>query len=225
MKSMNWRKKSSKNGLLYLILDKEVTDKAGLNIFSLADKLASLEIDIFQLRVKTTSDKEYLSIATKLSKIIRKRKKIFIVNDRADIARLSKASGVHLGENDIKVSQAREILGKQAIIGKTIHCLKELVRLENEERKQTDKVNYISFGPVFKTKTKPNLKPLTSNKLKKLVTKSKKLMFAIGGINKYNINSLLESGITNIAICRGIIMAKNLKISVKEYKKCLKKVS
>ena len=160
-------------------------------------------------------------MAAGLSKIIRKRKKLFIVNDRADIAHLSRASGVHLGESDISVAEARKIVGKQAIIGKTIHCLKELEVLKNKK----DKVEYISFGPAFRTKTKPGLKPLTSKKLKALISKSKKLMFAIGGINQYNIDSLLESGIKNVAICRGIILAKNLKTSVNHYKKCLKKVS
>jgi len=225
MKSMNWKRKSSKNGLLYVILDKEVIDKAGINIFSLTAKLAHFGVDIFQLRVKGISDKEYLSIAAGLSKIIRKRKKLFIVNDRADIALLSKASGLHLGESDISPKQAREIVGKQAIIGKTIHCLEELKRLNDQERKPGSQVDYTSFGPVFKTKTKPSLNPLTSKKLKDLISKSKKLMFAIGGINQYNIESLLESGIRNVAICRGIILAKNLKTRVKEYKKCLKKAS
>jgi len=213
------KRKSSKNGLLYVILDKEVTDTAGINIYSLADKLAFFGVDIFQLRAKGISDKECLSLATTLSKIIRKRRKIFIVNDRADIAYLSGACGLHLGENDISLSQARKIVGKQAIIGKTIHYLKELKDLDPEK----SKLDYISFGPAFRTKTKPGLKPLTSEKLKILIGKSKKLMFAIGGINQYNIETLLESGIKNVAICRGIILAKNLKTRVKEYKQCLER--
>ncbi|NQT28046.1 MAG: thiamine phosphate synthase [Candidatus Omnitrophica bacterium] len=218
---MDWKKQSSKNGLLYVILDKEVIDKAGLDIFSLADKLAHFGVDILQLRTKGIPDKEYLSIACKLSKIIRKRKKLFIVNDRADIAYLSKASGLHLGEYDISSKQARKIVGKQAIIGKTIHCLKELERLNVKE----DKVEYICCGPVFKTKTKPDLKALTSEGLKALTCKSKKLIFAIGGINQYNIESLLKSGIKNIAVCRGIVLEKNLKTTVKRYKKCLNRAS
>ncbi len=218
---MNWKRKSSKNGLLYVILDKEVIDKARINIYSLADKLAYFGADIFQLRAKGISDKEYLSLAIKLSKIIRKRRKIFIVNDRADIAYLSGACGLHLGESDISLSQARKIIGKQAIIGKTIHSLKELKVLDARE----SELDYVSFGPAFKTKTKPELKPLTSKKLKVLIAKSKKLMFAIGGINQYNIETLLKSGIKNIAVCRGIILAKNLEISVKKYKKCLNRAS
>ncbi|MCK4912941.1 MAG: thiamine phosphate synthase [Candidatus Omnitrophica bacterium] len=222
---MNWKRKFSKNGLLYVILDKEVTDKAKINIFLLADKLAYFGVDLFQLRAKGLSDKECLSIATKLSKIIQKRRKMFIVNDRADIAYLAGASGLHLGENDISPFQARKIIGKGTIIGKTIHSLGELKNLNTQERIDGAKIDYVSFGPTFKTKTKPSLQPLASEELKILIKKSKKLIFAIGGINQYNIDSLLDSGINNIAICRGIILAKNLKTTVNNYKKCLNKVS
>jgi len=224
MKSMSWKKKFSKNGLLYVILDKEVTDKAKINIFLLAEKLAYLGVDIFQLRAKGLSDRKYLTLATKLSKIIKKRKKMFIVNDRADIAYLSGASGLAIAEDYTSPSQARKIIGNKAIIGKTIHSLRELENLRSQERIDRAKIDYISFGPAFKTKTKPNLKPLTSRKLKTLIEKNKKLIFAIGGINQYNIDSLLESGIKNIAICRGIILAKNLKTTINNYKKCLNKV-
>ena len=102
---MSWKRKSSRNGLLYVILDKEVIDKAEANIFSLADKLAHFGVDILQLRAKGISDKEYIYLAKKLSKIIRKRKKLFIINDRADIAYLSNASGLHLGEGDVSVKR------------------------------------------------------------------------------------------------------------------------
>lgn len=219
MKSMSWKRKSSRNGLLYVILDKEVIDKAEANIFSLADKLAHFGVDILQLRAKGISDKEYIYLAKKLSKIIRKRKKLFIINDRADIAYLSNASGLHLGEGDVSVKEARKILGKQVIIGKTIHSLKELKNLRETN------VDYISIGPAFKTKTKPGLKPLTSKKLKTMIIKSGKLIFAIGGITQYNIEPLLESGIKNLAICRDILLAKNLKTRIEKYKKCLKKAS
>jgi len=225
MKSMDWKKKFLKNGLLYVILDKEVIDKAKINIFLLAKKLAYFGVDIFQLRAKGLTDKEYLSIATKLSKVIQKRKKLFIVNDRADIAFLSKASGLHLGESDISFAKARKIIGKSAIIGKTIHSASQLDNLKAQEHREGTKVDYISFGPAFKTKTKPNLEPLASNELRILIKKSKKLIFAIGGINQYNIDSLLESGIRNFAICRGIILAKNLKTTINNYKKCLNKAS
>jgi len=211
------KKKLSNSGLLYVILDKEIIDKADKNIFSLADKLCLYGADILQLRAKNTKDKELLSIAKRLSNIIHKHKKIFIVNDRADIAFLSGASGLHLGKGDLSPEEARKIVGKKIIIGRTVHSLNELKKFEKED------IDYIGVGPVFKTKVKPLLPALNPKALKSIASKSKKLMFAIGGINLYNISSLAEYGINNAAVCRGVILSKNLKNCVKNYKKCLQK--
>ena len=228
---MSWKRKFSKNGLLYVILDKNVVDKVKGDIFSLADKLARCGVDLLQLRVKDICDKELLFLARQLSKIIHQRKKLFIVNDRADIAFLSGANGLHLGEKDISADQARKLLGKKAIIGRTIHHhnkIKDTLTGTGTQRGtgiKEKEIDYISIGPVFKTQTKPHLKPLTSKKLKMMMSKSKKLVFAIGGINLYNINLLLKSGIKNVAVCRDILEAKNLKTTLGEYKKCLKRIS
>jgi len=200
-----------------VILDKDIIDKAGKDIFSLADKLCVYGADILQLRAKNTDGKELLSIAEKLAKIIHKHKKAFIVNDRADIALLSGAHGLHLGEKDIPVQQARKITGKKMLIGKTVHSLSELKRSLKED------IDYIGIGPAFRTKTKPQLTPLSLEALKTMAAKSKKLTFAIGGINLYNISSLAEHGINNAAVCRGVILSKNLKNCVKNYKRCLQK--
>lgn len=204
-------------GLLYIILDVKTVKKSGKDIFTLTDCLAHYGADIFQLRAKNIPDNDFLNLAEKLSKIIHRRRKIFIVNDRADIAYLSKADGLHLGKNDISCAQARKILGKKAIIGKTVHSIKELNSFQNES------INYISIGPAFKTKTKPELAPLNPKKLKVIANKSAKLTFAIGGINLYNIHLLRNFGINNIAVCRAIILSKNPKAIIAEYKRCLKK--
>ena len=209
----------SKNGLLYLILDTEVIKTAGRDILFLAEKLSLGGVDVFQLRAKTMNDKKTLELAKKLSKIIQSLKRTFIVNDRVDIAYLSGADGLHLGKDDILVSSARKILGKKAIIGKTVHSMKELSSFQKED------LDYLSIGPVFPTQTKPDLEALKVNELGFLLKKSKQLTFAIGGINLYNINLLFDQGIRNIAVCRGIISAANPKIAVQDFKECLKKAS
>lgn len=219
MKSTVWKKKFSNSGLLYLILDQKVINKAKLNIFALTDKLAGWGVDIFQLRVKDLDDHSLLELAKELSKIIHKRKKVFIVNDRVDIAYLSKASGLHLGKDDISAHEARKILGEDKIIGKTTHSVNELIRFKKDD------VDYLSIGPVFATKTKPELNPLSNHELTLMLGKVNKQIFAIGGINLYNVRSLFEKGIKNIALCRDIILAKDLKLQVKKYKECLRKVS
>jgi thiamine-phosphate pyrophosphorylase len=219
MKSILWKKRSSKNGLLYVILDTKVTRPNNINIFSLADRLASSGVDIFQLRAKDFCDRDLINTAEKLSKIIHKRKKLFLINDRADIAYFCGADGLHLGSGDISPNQARKILGNKSIIGRTVHSLSELHKFSKE------KIDYVSIGPVFKTKTKPNLLPLKIKQLQSLASRTQKLTFAIGGITLYNIGSLTQIGIKNIAICRGIILENDLKSTVKNFKKCLQKAS
>ncbi len=219
MNSIVWKKLFSKNGLLYLILDQKVIEEADLDIISIAKKIINSDIDIIQLRAYTLPDRELLDLAAKLRKIINLKNKIFIVNNRIDIAYLSGANGVHLGVNDVSPFEARKILGKKAIVGKTIHSLDELAASEAEP------VDYYGFGPVFKTKTKPNLAVLKRGDLKKMLKKTDKQIFAIGGINLYNINSLIKLKINNVAVTRDILLTKNIKSKVKEYKKCLKKAS
>jgi thiamine-phosphate pyrophosphorylase len=207
------------NSMLYTILDTKVISENKLDILNLADKLCKYGVDILQLRDKELCDRELLKLSQKLCKIIRKRRKIFIVNDRVDITYLCGADGLHLGKDDIPTSEARKILGRKKIIGKTIHSLAELTILQRE------KVDYLSIGPVFATKTKPMLPPLRKTQLRNMFNKARKSTFAIGGINLYNIKSLLSLGIQNVAICRGIILAKNLKNTVEKFRECLQKNS
>jgi len=209
------RNKLLETGLIYVILDTETIDKYRLDIFKLAGKLSCTDVDIFQLRFKNGNDRKTLELATKLAGIIHKRKKIFIVNNRIDIASLAGADGIHLGKNDINTDAARSILGPHKIIGRTIHSFLELKSLNK------DNIDYFSVGPIFTTKTKPSLKPISNNSLSKIVNSVNKPLFAIGGINLRNLNLLLEKSIKNISLCRGIILEKDMNGTIKELKKCL----
>jgi len=209
------RNKLLETGLIYVILDKETIDKYRLDIFKLTGKLSCTDVDIFQLRFKNGNDRETLELATEIARVIHKRKKIFIVNNRTDIASLAGADGIHLGRNDINTEAARSILGPHKIIGRTIHHLHELKSLNRNN------IDYFSVGPVFATKTKPSLKPISKNSLSKIVNSVNKPLFAIGGINLRNLHLLLEKSIKNVSLCRGIILEKDMNKTIKELKKCL----
>jgi thiamine-phosphate pyrophosphorylase len=204
---------------IYAILDTEVTVPNNIDIFVKADQLARHGVDIFQLRAHNMEDIELLSTAKKLAKILKKRNKIFIINDRSDITYLSDADGLHLGETDIPVSDARKIIGKKKIIGKTCHS-----RLDTR-RFQKEAVDYTSVGPVFKTETKPLLYPIAPDEIRSMVNAAQKTIFAIGGISLYNIHILRDYGITNAAFCRLLLLAKEPKQTVEEIRECLVKIS
>lgn len=211
--------KKKLNRKIYVILDTEVINQKKLDIFQISDKLALYGIDMFQLRAKNVCDNDLLAVARKLSKIIHRRKKIFIVNDRADIAYLSGADGIHLGKDDISVSDARKILGKKKIVGKTTHSLDELRYYQKQE------LDYVSIGPVFKTKTKPQLASLTNSRhLRGMIENVKRDFFVIGGIDLSNIIKLKGLGVKNISVCRSILLSKNYKNIVERFKKCLAEV-
>jgi thiamine-phosphate pyrophosphorylase len=217
---MTLKKKLLSNGLLYLILDKQATDNLNIDIFNLAKELASSDLDLIQLRAKKINDFEFLKLAKKLSFLFKKNKKLFIINDRLDIACLANADGLHLGESDIPVAEAKKLLDKDKIIGRTIHHLKELESINQNS------VDYLALGPFFSSKTKQNNRlPLKNNEIKQITAKTKKVLFAIGGINRYNVVSVLKHGIKNIAVSSAILSSFNPVYEIKEIKKCLKKVS
>ncbi|MFH1772329.1 MAG: thiamine phosphate synthase [Candidatus Omnitrophota bacterium] len=204
---------------IYAIIDTEVLgNNLGIILKSLS-KLLCYGVEIFQFRAKGLDDKDLIFFSRKMHRLIRAKKRIFIINDRCDIAILSKADGVHLGSCDIPAVDARKILGPKSIIGKTIHSLKEY-RISKSEP-----LDYLSFGPVFKTETKPMLKLISRFAVKQITKTTKKTTFAIGGINQYNISSLSGTGIRNIALCRGILDGKITKNNVLKLKKCLRNLS
>jgi len=203
-----------------VVIDEKIAKELNQKILNLAREIAASSVDLVQLRAKNTNDTQYLSLAKKLTVLFKKKNKIFIVNDRADIAYLSGANGVHLGASDVSEEEARIILGKKAIVGKTIHSLKEIKSTSQSA------VDYLSLGPFFESKTKqPNRRPLTRKEINRIISENEKLIFAIGGINLYNIDSVLKSGIKNVAVSSSVLSATHPLKKIEELKRCLKKVS
>jgi thiamine-phosphate pyrophosphorylase len=171
-------------------------------------------VDIVQLRDKLGTSREALKFVQRSLAWLRGRVP-FIVNDRVDIARISGADGVHLGQDDIPVKEARKLLGPTKIIGKSCQSL---VRVEEACREGAD---YLGFGSVFKTLTKPERKPMDLAWLRKAAGASRLPLFAIGGITGGNLEQVLACGITRVAVCREVLLAKDVAFSVGEMKKAL----
>ncbi len=175
-------------------------------------------MDLIQLRAKRINDSEFLGLAKELFSLFKKAQKPFLVNDRADIACLIKADGLHLGKSDLPESEARTLTGEQAILGKTIHTLDDL--------RQTNQniIDYLGVGPFFASKTKQNNRPpLRKNEISQIIAKTKKVTFAIGGINRYNIGSVLKYRIKNVALASAVLASPAPRKEIEEIKKCLKK--
>jgi thiamine-phosphate pyrophosphorylase len=155
-----------------------------------------------QLRVKNKSDEEYLEIAKEVKIICDLYDVILIINDNVAIASEIDAHGVHLGSSDMYISEARSILGKDAIIGGTANTLKDIERLIGQQ------ANYIGLGPFKFTETKKNLSPVLGldgyqeilSELKHSYLLSETPIIAIGGIDIYDVDAILDTGVFGIAV-------------------------
>jgi len=207
---MRSNKKLLAQAKLYLILDAQVLDHDVL-LQVLKDSVRG-GIDIVQLRDKNGSAKEISELCRKILRIT-KHKIPFIVNDRADLALASGADGLHVGQEDLNYTQARKIMGPGKIIGVSCQTLRQASAAEDQG------ADYIGFGSVFQTKTKPGRQAMDLGLLKKVIAHVKVPVFPIGGISRRNIGRLIPLGVTRAAVCRDILLAKDVEQSVRELKR------
>lgn len=172
-------------------------------------------VDIVQLREKNTTSKRFIYLAQRIRELTSHFGAAFIVNDRVDIAKISNADGVHLGQDDIPVSYAREILGDNAIIGVSTHCP------EHAKKAITDGADYIGVGPVFKTPTKPSKDPVGLEYVKWAADNVNIPFFAIGSIDTANIKEVVEAGAKRVAVIRAIMYADDIENNCKILKSAL----
>jgi len=201
---------------LYLILN--ITNYRQHNLlFHRAQRALETGVQILQLRCKDIKDCIFLDLAYRLRKLTQITGTLFIVNDRADIAFSSNADGVHLGQSDLPVAVARRILGKDKIIGKSTRNLKQALQAQSEM------VDYIGFGPVFKTQTKPNIKATGIDPIRLLIGKIKIPCFVLGGIDQNNIKGLIQAGVGRVAVSSAILSKKATGQAVKNLQRELYK--
>lgn len=126
------------------------------------------------------------------------------MNDRIDLALAISADGVHLGQDDLSVKTARQLIGKnQLLIGKSTHNLDQAREAEREG------ADYIGFGPIFNTPTKPTYQPIGLGDIAKLKRLIKIPFVCIGGIDERNIQHVREAGAERIAVVRAIFAKKD----------------
>lgn len=203
---------------LYLILDTQVCDYAGL--WRVLTRVLGHGVDIVQLRDKIGKSRETLWFAKKVQLFLADRIP-FIVNDRVDIAQLSGASGVHLGQDDLPVAEARKILGPRKIVGKSCQNIHHLRRAFAEG------ADYVGFGSVFRTLTKPDRAPMDPGLLRRAADTARRKnvpLFAIGGINRANWAQVKSCGVGRVAVCRDILLDRDVQSSVGGLKRLIQEV-
>jgi thiamine-phosphate pyrophosphorylase len=174
--------------------------------------------DCLQLRCKGISDKEILTLSQLFAETCRKNSVLSIINDRADIAVICGADGVHLGQDDISVSDVRRLQQKPLIVGRSTHNPRQLTDAINE------KSDYAALGPVFATATKAYEPPTGLNYVKQgleILKDSSVRHVAIGGINLENIEQVLALGIKAVAVSAAICQAQYPAKMCEQFKKII----
>ncbi|MBA4190670.1 MAG: thiamine phosphate synthase [Planctomycetaceae bacterium] len=157
--------------------------------------------DVVQLREKNLSDRELIARARNVRRWTQKAGVLFIVNDRPDIARLVEADGVHLGQDDLSVGDARRVVGPDSLIGVSTHTIEQV------RQAVLDGADYIGVGPVFPSKTKefdhfPGLEFAQA-----AMVETGLPAFALGGIGPENLGKVAAAGVQRIAVSSAIAAA------------------
>ncbi len=152
-----------------------------------------------QYREKGKSRREVYEEADRLRKLTQDFNAVLIVNDHADITMCVNAEGVHLGQEDLPLREARKIMGKNRIVGISTHSLEQAIEAEKGG------ADYIGFGPVFHTTTKDAGSPKGVSMLREVKKQVTIPVVAIGGINLENLHLVLDAGADAVAVASAIL--------------------
>lgn len=199
--------------VLYAITDEHLLKE---DFTKKVEKALKSGVDIIQYRAKKKDAKDMIEEAIALKKLCIKYNVPLIINDRIDIALAIDADGVHVGQEDIPVLYVRKLIGNNKILGLST---KNLNHVEEANKLPVD---YIGFGSIFPTNTKENAKVAGLEKLKKAVEISLQPVIAIGGINENNIDEVLKTGCSGVAVVSAIFAGENIEENTKNLKEKIK---
>lgn len=183
-------------GGLCFITDRKVS---GLSYEDMTHKVLLKGVQWIQFREKETSRREIYQNAIRLRRLTKDYDAVFVVNDFPDIAMCAGADGVHLGQDDLPLKEARKIIGRDRLIGISTHNLEQAAEAER------DGADYIGFGPVFATLTKDAGRPKGISMLREIRKQVHIPVVAIGGISLENIGSVLQTGVDAVALASAIL--------------------
>jgi thiamine-phosphate pyrophosphorylase len=161
-------------------------------------------IDLLQLRAKDKTLDLIRQLAERMLRITQQANVPLIINDHPQLLREVNAEGCHVGQSDYPVAQARELAGRSIIVGKSTHSVEQALAAEAEG------ADYIGFGPIFPTPTKPDAPAVGLGDLKKLRAKVKIPIFCIGGIKETNFTEVANAGAERVCIVSDLLLAPDI---------------
>lgn len=194
---------------LYGILDLGYVEEAILK--PVLDEMLEGGVDVVQLRAKNVTEAKIESFAAELHPACQAAGVPFIINDHPDIAARIGVDGVHVGQDDQPIDEVREIVGEGMLVGKSTHSLDQARAASREPG-----IDYIGFGPIFATPTKPDYVPIGKDDIAQVHEDVELPIFCIGGIKRENAPEILQAGAKRLVIVSGILQAANIPAYVRE---------
>jgi thiamine-phosphate pyrophosphorylase len=192
----------------YGIIDLGYVDVGDCN--RIAEQMVTGGVDLIQIRGKKESIEELVNLASEIHEITARSDTPLIVNDHAEIAARVPVEGVHVGQDDDSILVARQKAGRDLIIGKSTHNLAQACAAQGEG------ADYIGFGPIFATPTKPDYKPIGLSDIRQVHLDVSIPIFCIGGINIDNLQQVIDAGAKRVVMVSALLKAH----SIVDYARC-----
>jgi thiamine-phosphate pyrophosphorylase len=187
---------------LYGIIDLGYVE--GSDVTRVAGQMIEGGVDMIQLRGKGKSLDDLMGYAARLHEITARSSTPLIVNDHAKIANQVPVEGVHIGQDDDSIEVARSKAGRAVLIGKSTHSLEQALAAQREG------ADYIGFGPIFATPTKPDYAPIGLTDIRRVHSEISLPIFCIGGINIDNLQSVIDAGAKRVVMVSALLKAHNI---------------
>jgi len=195
---------------LYGILDLSYIDNS--DAVSVADAMIEGGVDLIQLRGKERPIEELVDLAATLHELTARSSTPLIVNDHAEIAVKVPVQGVHVGQDDDAVADVRQRVDREILVGKSTHSLDQALAGQREG------ADYLGFGPIFATPTKPDYQPIGLKEIEGVHRDVVLPIFCIGGIKIDNLKQVITAGARRVAIVSGLLKA----VDIAEYARTCK---
>ncbi|HEX7516911.1 MAG TPA: thiamine phosphate synthase [Chthoniobacterales bacterium] len=187
---------------LYGILDLSYVDS--LETKKVAEQMVDGGVDLIQLRAKGHPAAQITKMAADLHRITFAGNVPLIINDHSEIARIVPTEGVHVGQDDLPIAEVREIAGSHCVVGKSTHSVDQAIRAFYEG------ADYIGFGPIFATPTKPDYRPIGLDEVQRVHEAIRLPIFCIGGIKLDNLPEVIAAGARRVVIVSGLLQAADI---------------
>lgn len=171
-------------------------------------------VDIVQLRLKDAPDEEIVSTGRRFASLCAAHGALFILNDRPELVTKAGADGVHVGQDDVPVGEARALVGPERVVGRSTHTPAQVDAADG-------RLDYIGVGPVYETPTKPGRQAVGLDLVRYASERAAVPFFAIGGIDERTVGGVIAAGARRIAVVRALVQARDPEAAARRLRRTL----